>query len=87
MAIIKVKQIPHKKISSVDILGRFCYYFPQYTYSQARKLPYNRVMQLLRVVDREYAIRMIDLVNIVAAPHTDKGRLVNKLLEEFRGRV
>lgn len=70
MPVLKAQKIPKKQLSSGYILARFCYYFPQYTFEQARRLPYKRVGQLLKAVDREYARKMIDLLNIVASPHT-----------------
>jgi hypothetical protein len=70
VAVLKAKKIPKKPLSSVDILARFCYYFPQYSYAQARQLPYKRIVQLLKVVDHEYARKMIDLLSIISSPHT-----------------
>jgi hypothetical protein len=87
MAIIKVKKIPRKEISTGDILGRFIYYYPQYTYRQARLMPYKRIVQLLNVADREYAIRMLDLINIVAAPHSKDNSAINNLISNFKGRL
>lgn len=73
MAVIKVQKIPRRKEEPEDILALFCFYFPQYTFNQARKLPYKRIRQMLKVVRREEARKHIELVKIVAAPHGKKG--------------
>lgn len=37
-----------------DVLARFCYYFPQYTYQKARRLPAVRVRKMLRSARNEH---------------------------------
>lgn len=87
MPVFKAQKIPRQEIKTDDILARFCFYFPQYTFSQARRLPYKRVIQLLKAVDREHAKKMIDLLRIATAPHSDKGKMVKELLSEFKDRL
>ena len=82
---IKIQKIPKKKISVDDTLATFCYKFPQYTFSQAERLPYKRVIQMLKTSRKLDAQRMIELVNIAAAPHTKKGQGVKNIIEYYKG--
>lgn len=71
---IKAKKIPKPEpISSEDLLSRFCYHFPQYTYAQARKLPYKRVVKMLKIYRKEEARLMYQLAQILAASHSKDG--------------
>lgn len=86
--VIRVEKIPKKvsKESSEPIdhlLATFCYYYQQYTFAQAKKLPYKRVTMMLRVAQKVEAIRMRNLVQIAAAPHFDNGKGVTKLTEHY----
>lgn len=82
---IKIQKIPKKKISVDDTLATFCYKFPQYTFSQAERLPYKRVIQMLKTSRKLDAQRMIELVNIAAAPHTKKGQGIKNIIEYYKG--
>lgn len=86
MPTVKVKRIPRsgKEISTEDVLAQFCYYFPQYTFVQARKLPAKRIKQMLRVVDREEAKRMYQFAQIIASQHTKKMSGMKKILESYK---
>lgn len=88
MKIIQAQKIPKKKLSSReladDLIAKFCFNFPQYTFAQAKKLPYKRVVQMLRVARREEARRMFELMQVVAAPKTKKGSGVKKVLEYYQ---
>lgn len=87
-----VKVIYAQKISSViqdvvtplQVLSVFCYYFPQYTLSEARKLPFIHVQTMLREARRERAKHYLELTQIVAAPHTKKGKGVKLLVERYK---
>ena len=87
MARIEVKKRPQKALSVEDILARFCFYFPQYTFQEARKIPYHRVIQMLKVVDRELSMKYLMLTRISAAPHTKKGAGVKKLIKELKDNI
>lgn len=82
---IKVQKAPQQPLNTEDILARFCYYFPRYSYLEAKKLPFKRVRQMLRVVEKEQAKKNFELIQIVASPHTKNGRGVEKLLEYYKG--
>ena len=83
MPVIKAQQIPKKAESAEDTLARFCFYFQQYTYSEARQLPFVRVFKMLKVATRERARQMYELTQVVSAPHNDKGNGVQKMLNYF----
>lgn len=85
MARIKAQKIPSRNKKLVwynDVLYRFCHSYPQYKLSEAKKLPYYRVKEMLLVADREHARKMIDMLNIICAPHSKKGT-VNKIYKHF----
>lgn len=67
-----------------ELLAQLCFYYPQYTYSAARKLPYKRVVMLVEMANRIEAKRFYNLTQIAAAPHTEKGKAVKQLLKEFK---
>lgn len=84
MPIVKVQKLPKKKSASFQsILYSFCYFFPQYTYNEARLLPAKRVISMLNAARREKAREYLNLLRIATAPHTDKGTGVKNLTEEF----
>lgn len=70
-----------------ELLATLCFYYPQYTYTKARQLPYRRVEQLVRTAQKIEATRMYNLTKIVAAPHTEKGKGVKELLEAFEAQM
>lgn len=86
MAVIKLQRVPksEKKERFIeDLLATFCYYFPQYKYSEAKKMPFVRIRRMLKVANREQALFMAQLVSIAAAPHTPKGSGVKRLLDHY----
>jgi hypothetical protein len=82
--IIKVQKVPQKTQSAESIIARFCCYFPQYKFHEARKLPFFRLKMMINIWEKEYARRMIDLVEIVSAPHTKKGSGVRKVIDKYK---
>lgn len=82
--LIKTQKIPKKEISVDDTLATFCYKYQQYTLSQAEKLPYRKLIKLLQVAKKLEAQKMLELVNIVASPHTKKGQGVKSIIEFYR---
>ena len=61
-----------------------CYYFPQYTLETASKLSVRDIRLLLGTARRIEAERLYNLVQIVASPHTKKGKGVKTLTDHFR---
>jgi len=87
MTVLKAKKVPKKEFKADDLLLRFCYYYPQYSLYQARKMPYKRIVQFLRVVEHEHAKRMIDFTRAVASPQSSNKNAINELLQEFKNRL
>jgi hypothetical protein len=83
MPVFKAKKVPQKIGSAEETLAKFCYYFQQYTYADARKLPYRRLVKMLRVAMKERAAFLHELVEIAAAPHTKKGSGVTALRKHY----
>lgn len=83
MAIIQAQKVPqtHAEVSFDDIVMQFCYVYQQYTYAQAKKLPFKRILKMIRVAEREDAKRYDMLTRIVSAPHTDKGKGVKTMIQ------
>lgn len=86
MPTVKAQKVPKKsyKVSPEDIVARFCYHYPQYTFSEAKKIPYVRIAQMMRIADTEHARRMIDLVHVVSSPHTKNGKGVGEVIKYFQ---
>lgn len=88
MKVIKAQRAPEKEVSAQDVdnlLVRFCYTFPQYTFAQAQRMPYRRIEQMLTVARKEEARKFSELMQIVAAPHSKKGSGIKKMLEYYKG--
>lgn len=85
---VKPLQDPTKDDSSetdvVDLITRVCYFYPQYTLETAQELTNSQVMALLIQAEKQRAIEFYNYVLIAAAPHTKKGKLVDKLIKQYR---
>lgn len=68
----------------VDLLTRVCYFYPQYTIDEAEKLADSQVRALLFQAEKQRAIELYNQTLIAAAPHTKKGKLVKKLIEQYK---
>lgn len=66
-----------------DILARFCYLYPSYTFIEAKKLPYNRVLKMIKVARKEQAYEWYNLLRIAMAPHGKKGSASN-IIREYK---
>lgn len=84
MATIQVKKLPGKTKNARQLLAELCYYYPQYTYAEARLLPAKDVSLLLSTAQKIKAAEMFELTNIAAAPHTKKGEGVKQLLQKYK---
>lgn len=84
MAVIQAQKIPKKEISAQEILTTFCLYFPAYTYAQARSMPARRVSYMIKEARKKEARFMSELVRIVAAPQSEKGKEVQTMLEYYK---
>lgn len=72
------------EVDIVDIITRVCYFYPQYTLETAQELTNDQVMALLIQAEKQRAIEFYNHVLIAAAPHTKKGKLVDKLIKQYR---
>lgn len=61
-----------------------CYYYPQYTLEDARKLTVRDIRLLLGTAKRMEAQKMLMLTQIAAAPHTKNGKGVKQLTKHFQ---
>lgn len=66
-----------------ELLATLCFHYPQYTFAQARQLPYHRVQLLLKTANKVEATKFYNLTQIAAAPHSEKGKAVKQLLSNF----
>lgn len=84
--VVHVQQVPEvipKSASAEDILATLCYYYAQYTYAAARRLPYKRVIKLIKTAKKMEAQKYFNLTQIAAAPHTKDGQGVTDLSALF----
>lgn len=68
----------------VDLITRVCYFYPQYDLVAAQKLTNAQVNALLLQAEKQRAIEFYNHVLIAAAPHSKKGKLVEKLIKQYR---
>lgn len=88
--VIRVAKLPAKHFTPADAqqtLATLCYYYPQYTYAAARKLPHKRVLLLIKTAQKMEAQRYYNLTQIAAAPHTERGKGVQDLLDLFESQA
>lgn len=78
------KTVEDFESDAVDTLARLCYYYPQYTLEDADKLTNEQVSLLLLQADKQKAIEYYNMALIVAGPHTKNGKLVEKLIKQYR---
>jgi hypothetical protein len=68
----------------VDLITRVCYFYPQYTLETAEKLADSQVTALLLQAEKQRAIAFYNLTLIAAAPHSKKGKMVEKLTKQYK---
>ena len=86
MARVRVQKVPTQtsRFSKREIYALLCYHYPQYTLREAANLPYRDVKLLIQTAEKKEAVRMYNLTQIAAAPHTKKGEGVKKLIKHFK---
>lgn len=67
-----------------DLLTRVCYFYPQYTLEEADRLTFDQVSALLMQAEKQRAIEFYNHTLISAGPHSKKGKLVSKLVKQYR---
>ena len=68
----------------VDLLTRVCYFYPQYTLATAEELTDSQVTALLLQAEKQRAIDFYNQTLIAFAPHSKKGKLVDKLIKQYK---
>ena len=84
---VKALQAPTSQDSEtdlVDLITRVCYFYPQYTLKEAQELTNSQVTALLFQAEKQKAIEYYNQVLIAAAPHSKKGKLVEKLIKQYK---
>lgn len=86
MKIVKAQKVSPdiKEPTPKDVLARFCYHFPQYTFFKARKMPLKRINQMLKVARQEQAKEWYNLARAIAAPHSKDGKAYKQLMSELK---
>lgn len=82
--VVRVQRVKRAKLNTDELIAQVCYYYPQYTFEEAERLSYRRISLLLKVAQKQRAVHYYNLVQIVAAPHTKKGKGVTKLSDHFK---
>lgn len=75
---------PDSDADVVETLTRLCYFYPQYDLEKAEKLTNSQVQALLLQAEKQRAIELYNQTLIAAAPHTKKGKMVDKLLKQYK---
>lgn len=70
--------------SGEDTLARFCYHFPQYTYAKANKLPYKRILKMLKVARKEKVYEWYNQLRIAIAHKSSKKSSISNLIKEYK---
>lgn len=68
----------------VELITRVCYFYPQYTLATAELLTQAQVNALLLQAEKQRALDYYNQVLIATAPHTKKGKMVDKLLKQYK---
>ena len=84
MARIEVAKIPTKKASKRELYAMVCFYYQQYDLQTVQNMPARDLYLLIKTAQKMEAIKMFNLTQIAAAPHTKKGSGVKKLAEHFK---
>lgn len=82
-----IHPVKNKEVHKREIWASICYYYPQYTLKEASLLSQRDIVLLLSTARKLEAVKMKNLVQIVAAPHTKKGEGVKKLLDYFQKEI
>lgn len=68
----------------VDLITRVCYFYPQYNLETAQQLTDSQVTALLLQAEKQRAIELYNRTLIAAAPHSKKGKMVDKLIKQYK---
>lgn len=77
--IVQAQKVPKKEVKPLKVLGMLCYFYPQYSLTQARQLPYKHVQMLLDVANQQKALEYSHLLRIASAVRgKDGGKSLHK---------
>lgn len=76
-----------KKSSKRELWATVSYYYPQYTLKDAAQLSVRDIKLLLKVATTQKSIDYLNLLQIASAPHTEKGKGVKTLTNEYRKQI
>lgn len=79
-----VKPTSKKAINNRELWATICYYYPQYTLEDAKKLSVRDIRLLLKIAEKKEAEKYLQLTQIVASPHTKKGQGVKQLTNYYK---
>ena len=82
--VAKTVSKPEKTVSNRKLWARVCYFYPQYTLEAASKLSVRDIRLLLNTAREIEAEKNFEMVQIVAAPHTEKGKGVKQLSNLYK---
>lgn len=82
-----VRPVKAQKTSNRELWATICYYYPQYTLEDAKKLSVRDIRLLLRIADKKEAEKYLQLTQIVASPHTKKGQGVKQLTNYYKKQI
>ena len=86
MADIKVQRADAEKsrrLSNRDLYAMVCYYYPRYSLKEAQDLPARDLNLLLKTARKQNALKMKELVMVVAAPHGKDKNTIKNLITHF----
>ena len=82
-----VRPIKAQKTSNRELWATICYYYPQYTLEDAKKLSIRDIRLLLKIAAKKEAEKYLQLTQIVASPHTKKGQGVKQLTNYYKKQI
>ncbi len=82
MPVFKATKIPTPIVTADELLASFCYHFPQYSFAQARQLPFKRIKLLLNTARKEQARTMLDLLRVFNGSQSKEG--VDNVVSYFK---
>lgn len=84
MVRVQVTRVESKKPTKRKLYATICFYYG-YRLDYVQQLPARDLYLLYNTAMREEARKYLNLVDITAAPHTEKGRGVSKLKKHYKG--
>ncbi len=80
-----VSQFDKKKVlSNREKWATISYYYPQYTLQEASQLSWRDINLLLKTANRIQAEQNLLLLNMISAPHTEKGKGYTELAQALK---